>query len=103
MKKAVSIITLVSLILGIFFGFYGGELVGKIEFIGSTYITVLKYLILPVIFTSISVSIYQSASNRDFLVLRAVVLFLGMFVVSFLLSSSTLKPAFSSSSFTDSA
>ena len=87
MKKAVSIITLVSLILGIFFGFYGGELVGKIEFIGSTYITVLKYLILPVIFTSISVSIYQSASNRDFLVLRAVVLFLGMFVVSFLLSS----------------
>ena len=68
MKKAISVITLISLILGIFFGFYGGDLVGKIEFVGSTYITVLKYLILPVIFTSISVSIYQSAGNREFLV-----------------------------------
>ncbi len=87
MKKAISVITLISLILGIFFGFYGGDLVGKIEFVGSTYINVLKYLILPVIFTSISVSIYQSAGNREFLVLRAVVLFLGMFVISFLLSS----------------
>ena len=87
MKKAISVITLISLILGIFFGFYGGNLVGKIEFVGSTYITVLKYLILPVIFTSISVSIYQSAGNREFLVLRAVVLFLGMFIISFLLSS----------------
>ncbi|MBE6125375.1 MAG: dicarboxylate/amino acid:cation symporter [Erysipelotrichaceae bacterium] len=87
MKKAISVITLISLILGIFFGFYGRDLVGKIEFVGSTYITVLKYLILPVIFTSISVSIYQSAGNREFLVLRAVVLFLGMFVISFLLSS----------------
>lgn len=87
MKKAISIITLISLILGIFFGFYGGDLVSKIEFVGSTYITLLKYLILPVIFTSISVSIYQSAGNREFLVLRAVVLFLGMFMISFLLSS----------------
>lgn len=90
MKKKISIITLLTLAAGIIYGLVAKELVLKTEFIGTFYLTFLKYMILPVIFTSISVSVYQSARNTEGLVLKTVILFMVMFVLSFLLSSAII-------------
>ena len=86
MKKLTSYLTLAALIGGVIFGLFGGQRVSAFEFAGTFYLSFLKCMILPVIFTSISVSIYQSRNNRGHVVIEAVILFAVMFIVSFLLS-----------------
>ena len=78
---------MIALAAGIVYGLVAKELVLKTEFIGTYYLTFLKYMILPVIFTSISSTVYQSARNTEGLVLKTIILFMVMFVCSFLLSS----------------
>lgn len=90
MKKRISLITLACLFLGMVLGLLLKENVSKIEFLGSFYLSFLKFLITPVLFTSISVSIFDSAQNRASLVLKTIVLFVAMFIVSFLLSSAAV-------------
>lgn len=47
MKKKISIITLIALAGGIIYGLVAKDLVLKTEFIGTFYLTFLKYMILP--------------------------------------------------------
>ena len=87
MKKIASFLTLIALILGSIFGFLFKEISLNIEFLGTIYITLLKYLILPIIFTSISTSIYNSRKDNNKLIIKTIIIFTTMFISSFLLSS----------------
>ena len=87
MKKILSILTPICLVLGIAFGLLFGDLVSYVEFIGVWYVNILKVLIGPVIFTSIALTIYKSAGNKDRLILKSVICFVLMFLCSFILSS----------------
>ena len=87
MKKKLSLITLLSLLLGALMGFLLKENIMKIEFLGTFYVTILKYLILPVIFTSIVSSIYESHAYEGKIFVKTILIFVMMFTCSFLLSS----------------
>ena len=68
-------------------GFLLKENIMKIEFLGTFYVTILKYLILPVIFTSIVSSIYESHAYEGKIFVKTILIFVMMFTCSFLLSS----------------
>lgn len=86
MKNKLSIITFISLIIGIIFGLFFSEHTDSISFIGTFYIDFLKYMIVPIVFTSVTVSIYDSRKLKNKLVLKSVVLFVLMFVITFVIS-----------------
>jgi len=86
MKKRISLYTFIGLILGIIFGLLFKEEVSYIEFIGSFYIAFLKLMITPVIFTSISYTIYKT-NKKDNIILKSVLLFSLMYTVTFVLTS----------------
>ena len=65
MKKNLSIYTLIALFAGIIAGLFGKEYVGQLSFIGTIYINILKFLIAPVVFTSIASTIYASQNRKD--------------------------------------
>lgn len=87
MKKNLSLITLLFLGLGIIFGLTCPDWVDNISFLGTIYITFLKYMVVPVVFTSISVSIYNSQKLKSNLVPKTLLVFALMFIATFLLSS----------------
>ena len=87
MKKNISLFTFAALLLGIVFGLLFSQYTDQIAFIGTWYITFLKYMIVPVVFTSITVSIYDSRNLKNRLVIKTIVLFAAMFTATFLLSS----------------
>lgn len=87
MKQKLSIITLISLLLGIIFGLFFSQYTDSISFIGTLYINILKYLIVPVVFSSITISVYDSKNLKNRLVLKTIVVFVLMFLATFLLSS----------------
>ena len=87
MKNKLGLITLLCLIAGAIFGFFFPNQIIQIEFLGSFYVTILKIMILPVIFTSVVTTVYESIENQGKLLLKTIGLFMVMFVVSFLLAS----------------
>ena len=88
MKKHISLITLIFLLLGIVAGLVFGEKVSAISFIGTYYINILKFMIAPVIFTSISYTIYRTSKEKhNDVTLKAIVLFIIMYTATFLLTS----------------
>ena len=87
MKKNLSLFTFIALLLGIIFGLFFSEYVDSIAFIGSWYIIFLKYMIVPVVFTSISVSVFDSRKLKNALIIKTIILFALMFIATFLLSS----------------
>ena len=87
MKNKVSIFTFVGLLLGIAFGLCLPQYAPSIKFIGTYYITILKYMVVPVITTTISVSIYNSTKLKNKLVPITLLVFVLMFTATFLLSS----------------
>ena len=87
MKKKISLYTLIALIIGVVCGIYLKNYVGYVDFIGTIYINILKFLIGPIIFTSITVTIFMSNKKESNLVFRAIGLFVTMFVTTFLLTS----------------
>ena len=91
MKSKLSIITLISLALGIIFGLCFPGLAPAIKFIGTYYITILKYMVVPVVVTTISVSIYNSTKLKNKLVPITLLVFVLMFSATFLLSSLIVK------------
>ena len=86
MKKNISLITLLFLVLGILFGLFLPNYVEYISFIGTIYISFLKYMVVPVVFTSISVSIYNSHKLKSNLVPITLLVFALMFIATFLLT-----------------
>ena len=87
MKKNLSLFTFIGLLMGIIFGLFFSEYTDPIAFLGTWYITFLKYMIVPVVFTSITVSVYDSRNLKNRMIIRTIGLFALMFVATFLLSS----------------
>lgn len=96
MKKTFSILTIVGLLLGIIIGLYFKEFASSIKFIGTYYVTILKYFITPVLFTSIAYTIYETSKKKNGLVFKSVLLFILMYTITFILTSiivSIINPA----------
>ena len=87
MKNKLSLITLMSLVLGILFGLIFPNYVDSISFIGKYYILILKYMVVPVVVSTISVSIYNSSKLKNKLIPVTLLVFVLMFTATFLLSS----------------
>lgn len=87
MKKNISLLTLAALVLGIVAGLYAKPLVTSLSFIGTIYINLLKFLIAPVVFTSIVPTIYHSAKRKDSKLTKAVLMYMGMFLATYFLMS----------------
>ena len=87
MKRNISLLTLLCLVLGILAGLYLKPLVTSLSFVGTIYINLLKFLIGPVVFTSIVPTIYQSSKKKDSTLTKAVLTYMGMFIATFLLMS----------------
>ena len=87
MKNKLSLFTLIGLISGIIFGLIWPQLTLNISFIGQLYITILKYMAVPVVFTSISVSVFHSIRLNNKLIPKTLLTFALMFIATFLLSS----------------
>ena len=87
MKKNLSTYTLVALAAGILAGLFLKPLVEQLSFIGTIYINLLKFLIGPIVFTSIVSTIYSSQGRKDRIILRAVSVYVLMFLATFILMS----------------
>ena len=87
MKKTVSILTIICLILGIIGGLLIPSFINNIDFIGIIYVNLLKFMIVPIIFSSIIITVYNSNKLKGKLVIRTVLLFLVMFILTFIISS----------------
>ena len=86
-KKNLSLFTLIGLVLGVIFGLVCPDMVPSISFIGTFYISCLKYMVVPVVFTSICVSVFNSRKLKNRLVPMTILVFALMFIATFLLSS----------------
>lgn len=86
-KLILPIATLICLILGFLLGFLLPDFSTKINFIGEWYIKILKIIIGPVIFVSIFSCILKRKKSGAFLVGKTVLLFVLMFVSTFMLTS----------------
>lgn len=87
MKRNISLLTLVFLALGILSGLFVKPLVTSLSFIGSIYINLLKFLIAPIVFSSIVPTIFHSSKKKDDTLQTAVITYMAMFVATFLLTS----------------
>ncbi|MBR3228556.1 MAG: dicarboxylate/amino acid:cation symporter [Erysipelotrichaceae bacterium] len=85
MKKRMGLLTSGALILGCICGLIFREKCTSIAFLGDIYIKILKIMITPLIFSSISCTVYKT--QRDGTVIKAIVLFTVMFTATFLLTS----------------
>lgn len=86
-KKRLGLITLISLILGCLFGYFFKEKSLILEPIGTTYINILKVMITPVLFLTISSTIYETNKKKNHLIFKTIVLFIIMFVITFIITS----------------
>lgn len=87
MKKKINLIIFISFILGILFGLLLPSFMDNISFIGSLYINILKFLIVPILFLSISLSIYKNSKNKNKNLIKIILLFILMFISTFLIVS----------------
>lgn len=87
MKKRTSFLTITALLLAIVCGLLFKEKVTAIDFIGTIYINLLKFMIGPIVFTSIAETIYDSSRKRGHLIVKSVVIFTVMFLATFFLTS----------------
>lgn len=87
MKNKLSLFTLIGLLAGILFGLLVPQYTPSIAPIGTLYITILKYMAVPVVFTSISVSVFHSIRLNNKLIPKTLLTFALMFIATFLLSS----------------
>lgn len=87
MKKKFNLLIVIGLVLGIVCGIYLPNIMKNISFIGTIYVNLLKFMIVPIIFTSIMVTIYNSSNEKSNILSKTVLLFIIMFVISFLISS----------------
>ncbi len=88
MKNKLSLFTLIGLLAGILFGLLAQQqYISTIAPIGTLYITILKYMAVPVVFTSITVSVFNSIRLNNKLIPKTLLTFALMFIATFLLSS----------------
>ncbi|NMA16257.1 MAG: dicarboxylate/amino acid:cation symporter [Erysipelotrichia bacterium] len=87
MKKKISFLTIIALLLAIVSGLVFKEQVTAVDFIGTIYINLLKFMIGPIVFTSIAETIYDSSKKRGKLIIKSVIIFTLMFLATFFLTS----------------
>lgn len=87
MKKRFNLLILISLILGVLGGLFFPVVMENIAFLGTIYINLLKFMIIPIIFTSIMVTIYNSKKDKKNHLSRAIITFISMFTIIFILTS----------------
>ena len=87
MKKKIGLITFAALLLGCLCGIVFKEKCAQIEFLGTYYISILKMMISPVIFTSIAYTVYKTSKQKDALILKTIGVFVLMFLATFIISS----------------
>ena len=87
MKRNISLLTLLCLALGILSGLFLKPLVTSLSFIGTIYINLLKFLIGPIVFSSIVPTIYASSKKKDATLRMAILTYMAMFIATFLLTS----------------
>ena len=83
MKKIISILTIIAIPLGILLGYFLHNVKEYLEFIGTIYLNLLKFLVVPLIFCSISYTIYNATLKKEKTVVKSVILFIIMFTVTF--------------------
>ncbi len=96
MKNKFSLLIIIGLILGIIGGIYLPDIMNELSFLGTIYINLLKFMIIPIVFTTITISIYNSFKAKNKLIGKTILTFIIMFTVTFLLTSLIviiLKPA----------
>ena len=94
-KKKLPIITFIALLLGIAGGFFFPQLFLSINVIGTIYINLLKIMIVPILFVGIVNAMNTSHSKVFSITLGAIILFIVMFLFSFVLNGAfvtLLKP-----------
>ena len=87
MKKIISRLTILAIPLGILFGVFLPKFCLKISFIGTIYINILKFMVIPLIFLNISYTIYKALTKKEKIITKSIGLFILMFVVTFLITS----------------
>ena len=87
MKRNLSIYTLIALAAGIVAGLFLKPFVVQLSFIGTIYINLLKFLIGPIVFTSMASTIYASQGRKDRIIIKAVSIYILMFLATYLLMS----------------
>ncbi len=91
MKRNVSYLTLAALVLGILAGLFVKPLVTSLAFIGTIYINLLKFMIGPIVFTSIVPTIFHSSKKKDATLQKAILTYATMFIAAYLLTFLTVK------------
>lgn len=87
MKKKLNYVILIFLILGILGGIFLPEVMKELSFLGNVYLNLLKFMIIPLVFTSIMASLSDNAKKQSKIVIKTVITFIIMFVISFLITS----------------
>ncbi len=87
MKKRFNLIIFISLILGIIGGIFIPEFMNNVSFFGTIYINLLKFIIVPILFTSIMATIYNIRRKQERILIKTIFTFVGMFIVTYLLTS----------------
>ena len=78
MKKKVknyNILIITALLLAIVGGIFFPSLMNKISFLGTAYINLLKFMIMPIIFPTIMVVAYNSKKIKGVLLLKTIIVF----------------------------
>lgn len=86
-KKSNAKWIIIALILAIIFGIIVPDVMKELAFLGTIYINLLKFMIVPVIFTSIVVTVYKTKSVKESNLLKTILIFTTMFIVTFLITS----------------
>lgn len=88
MSKKLSIATLIAFVGGIVAGGIFPSAMSSISFLGTIYINLLKILIVPVLFFSITSALSTAPSYlMSKITVKTILLFMAMFIVSFLITS----------------
>ncbi|MCQ2802732.1 MAG: dicarboxylate/amino acid:cation symporter [Bacilli bacterium] len=102
LNKISTVATIFALVIAIIIGFCAPSFAKDIEYIGTRYLKVLKFLIGPVIICSIACAMLKKNKDSKFLVGKTVAIFIIMFVTTFLLCSGIVALAKPGSSFSSS-
>ena len=83
--RIVSWATLLCFFAGAAFGLLWPDIAPKIEFIGTAYVTALKYLALPALIVSVFHAALGSGKSAAGILVKALATFVLMFTISFLI------------------
>jgi len=89
-KKRNNILTLAALAAAVILGLFAPGFTEKLSFIGTIYVNLLKFMIFPIVFTSIATVIDRASERKSSTLRRTVPLFIAMFILSFLLTAAVV-------------